>query len=129
VILTVVNNYFCIAHTLTSANLGVAACAVLYHGPALTQPPKHGKRPVHDDFLKLRIAGRHSLRLHYGGRYFGRRERPWCGSQSILRKPGQLIASENTGCGDKTAWAEVECPCRCTIVSVVRVFGTGSGLK
>jgi hypothetical protein len=56
--------------------LGVAACAVLYHGPAFREPPQHGKHPLRDDFLERCIAGRHSLCLHDGGSYFGRPERP-----------------------------------------------------
>jgi len=55
---------------------GVSACAVLYRRAALRETPKHGKRPRRDDFLERRIAGRHALRLHDGGGYFGRRKRP-----------------------------------------------------
>jgi hypothetical protein len=49
----------------------VPACAVLYRSPALRKTSQHGKRSIHDDFLEGRIAGRHSLRLHDGGSYFG----------------------------------------------------------
>ena len=55
---------------------GIAACAVLYHCSPFREAPQHGKRPRRDDPLERRIIGRHSLRLHNGGSYFGRRERP-----------------------------------------------------
>jgi hypothetical protein len=47
----------------------VTACPELYRCPALRETPQHGKRPIRDDFLERRIAGKHSLR---------RRERPRC---------------------------------------------------
>jgi hypothetical protein len=78
--LTVINDYFCNAHMSKcmpiKRQLGVAACAVLYHDPALRETSQYRQRPVRDDFLERRIAGRHSLRLHDGDGYFGRRERP-----------------------------------------------------
>jgi hypothetical protein len=49
---------------------------MLYHCPALHKPPQYGKRPIRDDFLERRITGLHSLRLHDGGGYFSRLERP-----------------------------------------------------
>jgi hypothetical protein len=73
---------------------GVSACAVLSHGPALREPPQHGKRAVRNEFLERRVAGRHSFFLHNGRSYFGRRERPRCCSKGVLRKPGQLIVGK-----------------------------------
>ena len=67
---------------------------MLYHGPALRKTPQHGQRPVRDDLLERRIAGGHSLRLHDGDGYSGRRERPRCCPQDVLRKPGQFIVSK-----------------------------------
>jgi hypothetical protein len=67
---------------------------MLYNGPALRETPKHGKRTLRDDSLERRIIAGHPLCLHDGGGYFGGRERPRCGSQSILRKPGQFIVSK-----------------------------------
>jgi hypothetical protein len=37
--------------------LDVAACAVLYHCPALREPPQHGERPRRDDCLERRVGG------------------------------------------------------------------------
>ena len=64
------------------------------HGPTLRKTPQHRQRPVRDDLLERRIAGRHALRLHDGDGYSDRRERPRCCPQGVLRKPGQLIVSK-----------------------------------
>jgi hypothetical protein len=78
--LTVINHYFCNAPMSKCMPIkrpfGVAACAGLRHGPALREAAQHGKHQRRDDFLELRIIGRHPLCLHDGGGYFGRRERP-----------------------------------------------------
>jgi hypothetical protein len=56
--------------------LSVPAGPGLRDCPSLRETPQHSKRSHRDDFLKRRIVGRHFFRLHDGGSYFGRRERP-----------------------------------------------------
>jgi hypothetical protein len=51
--------------------LGVAACAVLYHGSRFARRCNTVGALFATMFLECRIAGQHSLCLHDGGSYFG----------------------------------------------------------
>jgi hypothetical protein len=77
--------------------LCVPAASGSHRRTALRETPRRSKRPIRDDFLKLHIAGRHSIRLQNGASYFSRRKRACRCPQSVLRKPGQFIVGKVPG--------------------------------